>query len=537
MLKSVFRFLPACALAMTATQAAHATVPPGVKLAADQTLVRHYGSEAASLDPAMDESVQDTFVDTDLYEGLTRSDAAGQVQPGVAMRWERTDPTTWIFHLRHDAKWSNGAPVTAGDFIYAWQREVDPKTASIYTILIDFFQNAAQILDGKMPPTKLGAHAIDPYTIEIKTTAPIPFMPQMLSNPVLAPEYRPAIEKWGVEWTKPGHLIGNGPFVLESWIPNDHIVVVKNPYYWDARNVTLTKVVWVPIDNNDTAVKQYESGQLDMTYELPPGSYRYLKARYGDQVHIAPESANYFFALNVTDPVMKDVRVRKALDMVIDRDTLVKRILGDGEIPTTDMMPWHVAGANVVQRDWAAWPMDKRVAVARQLLAEAGYNAQHPLQVTYSYNTTDINKLVGLYVLSEWRNKLGVQGKLENQEWKVFATTRHNGNYQIARSGWSADYNDATSYLDLVRCGTDANDLQYCSKKVDALIAAGNAETDDAKRTALMTEADQAAMDDYPMIPLYQRVTARLVRPYVGGYTDLDPMDREPSQDLYIIQH
>ncbi len=537
MLKSVCRFLPAIALAMTATQAVRATVPPNVQLAADQILFRNYGSEAASLDPAMCETVQEALVDADLYEGLTRTDSAGKIQPGVAMSWERTDPTTWVFHLRHDAKWSNGAAVTAADFLYAWQREVDPKTASVYTNLISFIGNAKAILAGTLPTSALAAKALDPYTMQIKTIAPIPFLPQMLSNPVLAPEYRPAIEQWGTEWTKPGHLVGNGPYMLQSWVPNDKLVVVKNPLYWDAAHVTLAKVLWVPIDNNDTAVKQFESGQLDMTYELPPGSYAYLKAKYGAQVHIAPQSANYFFALNVTDPVLKDVRVRKALSMVIDRDTLVKRILGDGEIPNADLMPFNVEGAAPVKRNWESWTMDKRAAVARQLLADAGYNEQHPLKLKYSYNTSDINKLVGLYVLSEWRNKLGIQGTMENQEWKVFTQTRHDGTYQIARHGWEADYNDATSYLDLLRCGSDANDMKYCKREVDALIAAGSQETDDAKRTALLTQADQTAMDDYPVVPLYQRVTARLVRWYVGGYTDLDPMDRLPSQDLYIIKH
>jgi len=314
-------------------------------------------------------------------------------------------------------------------------------------------------------------------------------------------------------------------------------VVVKNPLYWDAANVALNKVVWVPMDNNDTATKQFESGQLDMTYELPPGSYAQLKARYGAEVHIAPESANYYFALNVKDPVLKDVRVREALSMVIDRDTLVKRILGNGELPSADLMPINVEGANPTKRDWESWPMEKRIAVGRQLLAEAGYSAQKPLAVKYSYNTADINKLVGLYVLSEWRNKLGVQGTMENQEWKVFTQTRHDGTYQIARDGWSADYNDATTYLDLVRCGSDANDMRYCNPKVNALISQGSNELDDAKRTALLTQADQLAMSEYPGVPLYQRVTARLVRSYVGGYTDLDPMDRVPSQDLYIIKH
>lgn len=537
MLRSIFRAVPAVALAVAVTHAAGATVPPNVTLAATQELVRHYGSEAASLDPAMDETVQDTFIDSDLYEGLTRTDSAGQVQPGVAESWQRSDPTTWIFKLRHDAKWSNGAPVTAADFIYAWQREVDPKTASIYTILISFVVNAKAILAGTLPPTALGARALDPYTLEVKTESPIPFLPQMMSNPVLAPEYRPVIEQYGVEWTKPGHLVGNGPYTLQYWAPNDKLVVVKNPLYWDAAHVILNKVIWVPIDNNDAATKQFESGQLDMTYELPPGSYATLKAKFGNQVHIAPESANYFFALYMKDPVLKDVRIREALSMVIDRDTLVKRILGNGEIPSADMMPINVGGAHPTPRDWESWPMAKRIEVGRQLLAAAGYSAQHPLTLTYSYNTSDINKLVGLYVLSEWRNKLGIQGKMENQEWKVFSQTRHDGNYQVARHGWSGDYNDATTYLDLVRCGSDSNDMKYCNPKVDALIAQGSNETDEAKRTALLTQADQLAMQDYPVVPLYQRVTARLVRWYVGGYTDLDPMDRVPSQDLYIIKH
>ena len=342
MLKSVFRLAPM--LVLTVGLAHAATVPPNVQLAADQTLVRHYGSEAASLDPAMDETVQETLVDTDLYEGLTRPDSAGRIVPGVAESWQRTDPNTWVFKLRHNAKWSNGAPVTAADFIYAWQREVDPNTASVYTILISFVSNAEAILAGTLPPSKLGVRAIDPYTIEIKTKSPVPFLPAMMANPVLAPEYRPVVEQYGTEWTKPEHIVTNGPFTLQFWAPNDKLVVVKNPHYWDAANVVLNKVVWVPMDNNDAATKQFESGQLDMTYELPPGSYEQLKAKFGKEVHIAPESANYYFALNLKDPELKDVRVREALSMVVDRETLVKRILGNGEITTA--VHFEVYGAS-----------------------------------------------------------------------------------------------------------------------------------------------------------------------------------------------
>jgi oligopeptide transport system substrate-binding protein len=520
-----------------AGRAPAAIVPAGVTLAAHQELTRDAQTEVESLDPALVESVVANTIGCDLFEGLTRVDAAGNVVPGVAQSWTRTAPDMWVFKLRRDARWSNGQPVTAADFVYAWQRVADPKTGSKYTILVEFVKNAKAIIAGKAAPSTLGVRAVDPYTLEVKTETPVSFFPDVAAKSNMVPVNRDTIAKFGDAWTRPGNMVSNGAYVLADWQPNNHIVMVKNEKYWDARDVQITKVTYLPIESDDTAQRMYQAGQFDFTYTIPSGVYAQLSRQFGGELKPGLALGTYYYSLNNQDPALRDKRVRQALSMVIDRDLLTSRLLQSGELPAYGLVVKGTRGAEPYRPDWASWPMQKRVDYARGLLKDAGYGDAKPLTLTVTYNTNDQHKKIALFLSSEWRTKLGVSVKLENVEYKVLLKMRHDGRTQVARNGWFLDYNDATSFLDLVRCNSPQNDEKYCNQQVDALIEQGNQQTDDAKRSALLTQAHALAMNDYPLIPLYQYAVNRLVKPFVGGYALTNYLDQRVTQDMYIVKH
>lgn len=523
-------------LAMGANAAFAAKVPAGVQLAAKQELTRNNGSEPESLDPALAESVGANNIARDLFEALTAADNEGRIVPGLAESWKQTDPTTWVFTLRKNAKWSDGVQVTADDVVYGIRRFLDPKTASPYASTYGaFLLNGVEAAEGKKALTDIGIKAINKLTVEVKTPYPVAFLPEVMSNNQLGPAPRHAIEKHGKDWTKPGKLVGNGAFVLKDWAVNSKIVIEKNPQYWDAKAVVLSKVTYLPIEDGFADVKLYQSGENDWVYQLPPGTYEKYKAELPKDVRNSPMLGLRYYSLNAKDPVMKDKRVRQALSMVIDRDILAAKITADGQSPAYSVVVKGTAGADATTYDWAKWPMAQRVAEAKKLLAAAGLQAGS--KIKFTYNTSEYHKKMAIFAASEWKTKLGLSTELENMEFKVLLKKRHDGEYQIARNGWVADYNDATTFLTLVQCGSDQNDNGNCNPKAEELIKQGNQAKDAAKRKQLLTQATKMIMDDYPIIPLLSYTTPRLVKPYVGGYTGKNSLDRYRNKDLYIIKH
>ncbi|MCY0389833.1 peptide ABC transporter substrate-binding protein [Robbsia sp. Bb-Pol-6] len=518
------------------TLALAASIPPGVMLAPNQVLIRNNGSEVETLDPNLAETVPAHAILMDLFEGLTANDNHGGTVPGVAEKWEQKDPTTWIFHLRKNAKWSNGETVTAGDFVYGMQRLVDPRTASSYASTYGgFLVNGTDIIAGRKPATALGVKAIDAVTLEIKTPYPVPFLPDVMANGNLGPINKAGVEKYGVNWTKPGNLVSNGAYMLKTWQVNDRIVVVKNPQYWDAANVQLTQITFLPIESEDADVKMFQSGSEDWEYQLPPGAYPRLKQDYPKDIRNTPMLGLRYFTFNMQDPLLKDVRVRQALSMVVDREVLAQHVTASGETPAYGLIVKGMKGADVGNYDWAAWPMAKRVATAKQLLAAAGVKPGTQLHI--AMNTSDFNKRMSIFLASEWKSKLGLDAQIDSMEFKVLLRQRHAGQFQVARNGWIADYNDASAFLTLVQCGSEQNDSHGCDPKADALMLQASQSNDPALRQKLQTQAAQLAMANYPILPLMQYTAARLVKPYVGGYTNDNPLDRFRGKDLYIIKH
>ena len=513
-----------------------AVIPPGAVLAAKQELVRNNGAEPESLDPQLIESTNAFNILIDLFESLTALDNHAKVVPGVAQSWQQVDATTWVFKLRKNALWSNGEAVTAQDFVYGWHRLVYPKNAApLGSTMGAYVLNGVAITQGKLPVTALGVRAIDAGTLEVKTPGPLPFLPYLVANVQFSPVPRAVVEKHGREWTKPGNLVGNGAFVLREWQVNSKVVVEKNPKYWDAGSVVLTRSTYLAVEDNNADLKLYQSGEEDMTQRTPPGAYESLKAQYPKEMHNSTLIALRFWALNNTDPLLKDVRVRRALSMVIDREILASKVTADGQTPVYGLAVKGSEGVDPVRYDWADWPMDKRVAEARKLLAEAGVKPGTHLK--YAYNTSDYHKRLALFTAAEWKTKLGLETELEAMEYKVLIHRRSSAQYQVSRHAWFPGYADITGLLALVECGNDANDNKSCNREGDDLIHQASALSDPVRRRALLTQAVRVEMEDYPMIPLLQMSLPRLVKPWVGGYDDANDQDAFRSKDFYIVRH
>ena len=330
-------------------------------------------------------------------------------------------------------------------------------------------------------------------------------------------------------------MVSNGAFVLKEWQVNSKIILEKNPQYWDAQNVQLTRVNYLPVEDGNADVKLYESGENDWVYQLPPGTYETYKQKFPKEIRNAPMIGLRYYSLQTQNPAFKDVRVRKALSMAIDRDILAQRITADGQAPAYGLIVKGVEGADVTSYEWAVWPMARRVAEAKALLEQAG--VKPGTKFIFSYNTSEYHKKMAIFAASEWKTKLGVNIELEAMEFKVLLKKRHDGAFEIARNGWLADYNDATTFLALVRCDSDQNNNFYCNRKAEELIDEGTRQADPAKRRALLTQASKMIMEDYPIIPLVQYSLPRLVKAYVGGYSLENAQDRYRSKDLYIIKH
>jgi oligopeptide transport system substrate-binding protein len=516
--------------------AAAAVIPAGTQLHPTQTLIRNNGSEPESLDPAIAETVGANNITRDLFEGLTANDADGKIIPGVAESWKQTNATTWVFKLRQNAKWSNGDPVTAQDCVYGIRRFLDPKTASKYATTYGvFLQNGKEVAMGKKPITEVGVKALDKFTVEIKTPFPITFLPSLLSNNNLGPLHQASVEKFGKDWTKPGNMVSNGAYVLKEWVVNRSVVIEKNPHYWDAANVQLTRVTYLGVEDGNADVKLFEAGQNEMVYQLPPGTYEEAKKKFPKDVKNAPMLGLRFYTLQTQNPVMKDVRVRKALSMVIDRDILAQKVTADGQSPAYGLIVKGMDGAAMDVYDWAQWPMARKVEEARKLLAEAG--VKPGTKYVFSYNTSEYHKKMAIFAQSEWKTKLGINIELEAMEFKVLVKKRHDGDFQIARDGFIADYNDATNLLALVRCDSDQNNNKHCDRKAEEIINQAEQSDDPGKRKGMLTQATRMIMDAYPIIPLVQYSLPRLVKSYVGGYSLQNAQDRFRSKDLYIIKH
>lgn len=527
--------------ALAGNMAIAARVPAGVELAAKQELIKGNGDEVQSLDPHKIEGVPEANVSYDLLEGLVINDTNGQPVPGVAESWDNKDGKVWTFHLRNNAKWSNGEPVTAQDFVYSWQRLADPKTASPYASFLQYghLANIDEIIAGKEKPDRLGVKALDAHTLQVTLTESVPYFYKLLIHPSMSPVYKPAIDKFGEKWTQPENWVGNGAYKLQEHVINERIVVVRNAQYWDNADTKLDKVTFLPIPSEVSDVNRYFSnGGSDMTYtNLPIELFKKLQRDNPKELHVDPYLCTYYYEINNQKAPFTDPRVRAALKLGLDRDIMVNKVLAQGQQPAWSYTPPAIDGANITKPEWFSWSQDKRNEEAKKLLAEAGYTADKPLTFELLYNTSDLHKKLAIAAASVWKKNIGVNIKLTNQEWKTFIDTRHQGNFDVARAAWCADYNEPTSFLNTMLSDSSNNTSHYKSADYDKAIAAAMAADDDKTRSAAYTQAEQILDKDSVIAPVFYYANTRLVKPYVGGYSGKDPLNYVYDKDLYIIKH
>jgi len=509
----------------------------GDPLAEDQTFTYRILDEFTSLDPQIVEDVSGSELSRDLFEGLMNQDADGNLVPGVATHFETSaDKLTYTFHLRDNAKWSNGDPVTAHDFVYAWQRAADPATASPYQWYMELMslENGSAVVAGDMAPDQLGVTAVDDLTLQVKLSEPLPYFPQMVTHATTFPAPRAVIEEHGAEWTRVGNIVSNGAYMLEEHLPQERSVRVRNPMYWDNENTIIDRVVALVINDENVALTRYMAGELDRT-EVPAGQFPRLAKEHPDEAISFPRLCNYYYTFNLSDSgpeEFKDVRVRKALALAVDRDIIANNIKAGGEPPAYSFTPAAVAGFEPPQSEMASMTQAERDEMARELLAEAGYTADNPLSFNMIYNTSESHEKIAVAMSQMWKQKLGVQVELANMEWKVFLNTRGEQDFELARGAWCGDYNEASTFLDLLDSASGYNDGKFVSADYDALLEKARTASD---TTPIYTEAEKILADEMPIIPIYHYAGVYMLDSDVGNWPVNNVEQNWYSKDLYKI--
>ena len=489
---------------------------------AEQTL--HIGNqvEPQDLDPQIITGVQEFRIVSALFEGLTILDPKDlHPLPGAAERWMVSkDGLTFTFFLRKNGKWSNGDPVIASDFIFSFKRILSPGLASEYSYMLYCIKNAEAFNKGTVKDfSRVGVSAPDDTTLIVFLSKPTPYFLSLISHSSLFPVNPKTILKFGTfdergtKWTRQENLVGNGPFMLDKWQLLTLIELKKNPFYWDHANVKLNRICFYPIDNTQTEERAFRTGQLHVTTSLPLNKIEWYKAHNPGALRLDPYLATYFYLVNVNRPPFNDPRVRTALSMAIDRQSIVKNILKGGQIPAYCFTPPNTGGYSC--------PPTLRfdTTEARRLLAEVGFGPSKPFPpFSLLYNTAETHHTIAQAIQEMWKKYLNVKVTLKNQEWKVYLAATHTQDYDIARMGWSGDYNDPNTFLDMWVTDGGNNRTGWSSPAYDTLITQASLCLDQEKRFALFQKAERILLEQLPIIPIYFNTNDFLTDPSVKGW-------------------
>ncbi|MXQ06890.1 oligopeptide ABC transporter substrate-binding protein OppA [Alphaproteobacteria bacterium GH1-50] len=521
---SIFALSTVGLLLTSAASFAAGTHPEtGEALADDQTFSYRLLDDVPTLDPQLIEDVSGSHVARQLFEGLLNQNAPGDNIPGVATEWEASEGNTvWTFKLRENAKWSNGDPVTAHDFVYAWQRAADPATASPYAWYMEITEivNAADIVAGNAAPDTLGVEAVDDYTLKVTLNNPLPYFPSMTTHATLFPTHKGTIEAHGDDWTRPGNLVGNGAYVLESRSLGEGFTMVKNDMYWDAENTIITEINGVIVNDSAQALTRYEAGEYDLLEPVPAGQFPRLQQERPDEAHSVPRLCSYYYAINVSDSgpeALKDERVREALSYAVDRDVIVDQILKGGQTAAYSFTHIATAGFEAPEIDYGTWSQAERDAKAKELIeaARADGVPVDEMGLDILYNTSDQHKQIATLISQMWKQKLGVEAGLENQEWATYLETRSQQDFDVARAAWCADYNEASTFLDLMTTTHGSNDGKYSNAEVDQLMKASKTSDDPQPN---YTRVEEIIADEMGMIPIYHYANTFLLDASLKGF-------------------
>lgn len=501
------------------------------------TLLRGGGPDPDSLDPQRARSVESQTILRDLCEGLTSLDKTAGVAPGVAREWTvSADGKTYTFHLRPEARWSNGDRVVAADFVAGLRRLVDPATASSYAQVIDVVANARDIVAGRKAPDTLGITAPDDSTVVIQLGMPAAYLPSLLSHPSTCPVHRPTLAAHGASFARPGVMVSDGAFVLKEWVQNSHILATRNRYYWNDSATRLDAVKYLLIADENAELTRYRAGELHVTRVVPRGQFDWIKANLAGELHVSPQLSTYFYGFNLSRGPFKDQpQLRRALSQVIDREKLAQLVLRVGELPAYGWIPPGVSNYSSQSFDYRDKPLADRVAEARRLYGEAGYSSSRPLRFELRYNAGEVHNKLAVAIASAWKEALGVEVRLAAVEFKSLLQDIDRGAVEVFRSSWLGDYNDAYTYAQYFKSDFGINLPHYRNVAYDLLLARAAAEVDPVKRRQVLEEAERLMLRDHPVIPIYFYVNKHLVKPEVEGWYD-DVMDVVYSKDLGLRQ-
>lgn len=501
----------------------------------ENILNRGNGTEVKDVDPHIVTGVPEHHIIVAISEGLVSVDPK-TVEPrdGVAILPPKisNNGKTYVFNLRKDAKWSNGEPLTAHDFVYSWRRLLNPTTGSQYADMAYPVKNAEAINKGEIKDlTKLGVEAIDDHTLKVELENPTPYFLGMLYHYTMYPVPQKVIEKHGAQWTKPENFVGNGPFVLTEWVLNKVLRTRRNPNYWDKANVKLDGVDFWPIENQSTEEKMFRAGKLDVTYEVPIERIPFWQ-KDDSGVYFQPAYlGTYFYRLNTTRKPLNDKRVRKALALGIDRERIIEFVTKGGELPARAFTPPGTGGYTPkVYLPQAS----EGIAEAKKLLAEAGFPEGKGFpSMEILYNTSENHKKIALAIQEMWKENLGINVKLFNQEWKVYLARQQKIDYDICRAGWIGDYSDPHTFLDMWVTDRGNNETGWSNKQYDNLIAQAASSGDLEKRKEYFAKAEDLLLEDMPVIPIYIYTRKFLKKPEVKGWFP-NIQDYHPLKHVYL---
>jgi oligopeptide transport system substrate-binding protein len=491
---------------------------------ADQVCLEYgNGTEPETLDPQKSSLLDESVIINDLMHGLTTEAPDGSVAPALAQSWTTSpDGLVWTFKLR-PARWSDGVPVTADDFVYAYRRVLEPETAAIYAYLVaSMFKNGQAVNAGKAPPEALGVRALGPRTLEITLEHPAPYLPELLKHLSFFPVPKHVVEKYGDQWVQPGHYVSTGPYQLVAWRLGDYIQVRKNPRFWDAASVCVDRINYYPTADVVAAERRVARGELDINTSFQSNRITRLRKTMPGYVRTHVTLATSYMVFNASGASkFRDIRVRRALSEAVDREFIANKLLRAGQVPAYSFVPPAIANYVKGPRlKWAGRSLAERQADARRLLAEAGYGPDNPLKLEIKTSNATESQLMAQSIQADWR-AVGVEAALVQNEFQVAMAAYRTRDFDVAPIAWIADYNDPLTFLELVKSDTGAQNYgDYKNPAYDALLAQAAAEPDRVARAHILARAEQIMLDDEALAPLLFGVNRNLVSPRVTGWVD-----------------